>query len=76
MGSHVNLLKFNFQKRKIKDDKIVLCLCNDKNVKKKQDLNKGPLDLQSDALSTELSGLGRNPCQSLEIYVSKEKNQR
>ena len=35
------------------------------------DLNQGPLDLQSDALSTELSGPGGNPFQSLRIYLSK-----
>ena len=33
------------------------------------------MDVQSDALSTELSGLGGNSCQSFEIYVSKEENQ-
>ena len=35
--------------------------------RKGRDLNRGPLDLRSDALPTELSGLGRNSCQSLEI---------
>ena len=34
---------------------------------KTQDLNQGPLELQSDALSTELSGLGRISSHSLEI---------
>ena len=34
---------------------------------KTRDLNHGPLNLQSDSLSTELSGLGRISSQSLEI---------
>ena len=37
-----------------------------KRLSKRRDLNRGPLDLQSDTLPTELSGLGRNSCQSLE----------
>ena len=40
---------------------------------KTQDLNQGPLDPQSDALSTELSGLGRNLCQSLEFMSQNRK---
>ena len=47
-----------------------------KRLSKRRDLNQRPLDLQSDALSTELSGLDRDLCQSIEIYVSKEKIQR
>ena len=43
---------------------------------KTRDLKQGPSDLQSDALSTELSGLVRISSQSLEILVSKEKIQR
>ena len=34
---------------------------------KTQDSNQGPLDLQSDTLSTELSGLGKISSQSLKI---------
>ena len=43
---------------------------------KRRELKQGPLDLQSDALSTELSGLGRSQHQSIEIYVSKEKKSK
>ena len=57
-----------FQKGKIKDNKI---FCD--TIDQDTGFEPGPLDLQPDALSAELSGLGGKSCQSLEFMSQKRK---
>ena len=52
---HANLLNICFRKKKSKTIKLFV-----KTLTKTQDMDQGPLILQSDTVPTELSGLGRS----------------